>query len=129
VSESRFLTELVARLPLGDGDAWVLDAPLIFESARHGRIVVPAHTETDFASVPRLPLAYLLTGNTAHYAAAVHDYLYSRARLPREQADEIFLEAMEACGVPGWRRRLMYAGVRLGGRRRYGTPPAEGGGE
>lgn len=81
--------------------------------------VVPAGFVTDFASVPRLPLAYLLAGDTAHRAAVVHDYLYRYAIEPRKSADRVFCEAMADSGVPGWRRTLMYGAVRAFGGGAY----------
>jgi hypothetical protein len=49
----------------------------------------------------------------------LHDDLYAK-RAERSFADRVFLEAMEAEGVPWWRRRLMYAAVRaFGGREAY----------
>jgi hypothetical protein len=81
-------------------------------------ITIPKGTETDFASVPRIPLAYLLAGGTARRAAALHDYLYAQQR-DREWADEVFLAAMEADGVPWWRRQIMYAAVRAFGEGPY----------
>jgi hypothetical protein len=79
-------------------------------------IIVPAGFVTDFASVPRLPFAYLLAGGVAHKAAVVHDFLYETATGTKEEADKIFLEAMTVLGIPAWRRNLMYAAVRIGGR-------------
>lgn len=103
--------------------AWRLLRDLRYDSAlARARLVVPAGFVTDFASVPRAPLAFLLAGDTAHAAAVVHDYLYQarplRGGLPgagRELADAVFLEAMRATGIPAWRRHLMYLAVRAAG--------------
>lgn len=102
---------------------WTL-APLVYVSGvAKQRITVPAEFITDLASVPRLPLAYMIAGDRAPGPATVHDYLY---QLPswedRPLADAILLEAM-ACDQPalGFEpenpaiRRLMWAGVRAGG--------------
>lgn len=77
---------------------------------------VPAGTITDFASVPRLPLVYLLAGNCAHLAAVVHDHLYQTAQEPKHIADRVFAEIMDRTGVKDWRRDLMLMGVVLGGQ-------------
>lgn len=74
---------------------------------------------TDFASVPRIPVAYWLTGNTAHLAATVHDYLYQHGLEPRSVADDIFAEIMDGTRVPGWRKAMMWMGVRLFGAEHY----------
>lgn len=90
---------------------WKLTAPLVYLSGRIGEVEVPTGFITDFASVPRLPLAYMLTGDTAHASAVVHDYLVDIA--PWDLAAKVFKEAMAAEGVPWWRRWPMYWAVRL----------------
>ena len=93
---------------------WRLLRPFIFKSeVLKQTIFVPAGYVTDFASVPRLPLAFLLTGDHAHAAAVVHDYLVEYKVVPRKLADRVFLEAMEIEGIPKWRRALMYSAVRM----------------
>lgn len=76
--------------------------------------IIPRGFVTDFASVPRAPLAFLLAGDLGHKAATLHDYLYA-GKLDRKYADAAFRAALEAEGVGRVRRALMYAGVRLGG--------------
>lgn len=80
-----------------------------------GFIHVPAGFVTDFASVPRLPVAYFLAGGLAHAAAVVHDWLYTTHQTDRSTADAVFREACQACGVSAWRAWIMWAGVRAGG--------------
>lgn len=109
----KFLTELDVKL-IGDSQ-WELVRPLTFKSSRIGLVTVPAGFVTDFASVPRLPVVYLLTGDTAHAPAVIHDYLYGSPRRKRSVCDAVFLEAMEDIGVVWWRRRLMWAAVRVFG--------------
>jgi hypothetical protein len=100
-----------------------LTRALVFESAIAGyRISVPRDFVTDFASVPRLPFAYLLFGGVADEAAVVHDYVYSKGMFDRQMCDAIFREAMAACGQPGWRRWPMWLGVRLFGASHYSLP-------
>ena len=103
---------------LPNGKTWVLLAPLRYDSAILGaRLTVPLGFRTDFASVPRLPFAFWLTGDTAHAPAVVHDYLYRRHLFSRRISDTVFLEAMKAEGDPWWRRCLMYQAVRwFGGK-------------
>ena len=117
-----FLTPLqVAKLPDGQ---WRLLAPLRYRSAVLGaQIEVPAGFVTDLASVPRLPLAYLLAGDTAHEAAVVHDYLYQVRISTRLQADAVLDEAMAVTGEPAWRRWLMWSAVRLAGGWAWYTGP------
>lgn len=86
-------------------------------------IEVPKGFITDFASVPRIPVVYSLTGNTAHDAAVVHDYLYQTHIISKKLADKIFLEAMKVMKVPRWRRWVMYYTVRVAGGPSYKSGP------
>lgn len=98
------------------GGRWVLIDPLSYYSPRLGKTVtVPMGFWTDFASVPRLPFVYLLFGDVAHEPAVIHDYLYKIRWTSRREADGVLLEALEAVGVPWWRRWPMWWGVRLAG--------------
>ena len=110
-----FLTELVCRKVKEAGNTsrakWELQQDLAFDSARVGMIIAPAGFVTDFASVPRVPLAYWLTGDTAHKSAVIHDYIcrvwVPRLRITWREAAEVFEECMRHEGVPVWRRKLM----------------------
>lgn len=99
--------------------------PLVYFSALLGMVItVPAGFVTDYASVPRAPLTYWLFGGVGDEAAVVHDFLYEKGIVPRELADEVYGEALEACGVPAWRRGPMVLAVRLFGAARYTPAPA-----
>lgn len=113
----RFVTALASEKveePIGWGRArWRLTQDLVYDSPLLGRqITVPAGFVTDFASVPRVPFAYWIAGDTAHEAATVHDWLLALG-VPWELAAKVFREAMKASRVPAWRRELMYWAVRL----------------
>lgn len=114
---SAFLTRCVLAIADNyDDGQWVLVEPLVYQSDVAGRVItVPAGFQTDLASVPRLPVVYLLAGDCAREAAVVHDYLYCTHIVERATADAILREASAVTGVPAWRAALMYAGVRLGG--------------
>lgn len=112
--KSYFIGELDVELL--ESGAWRLREELCYSSESLGAIVtVPEGFETDFASVPRLPVVYLLAGDTAHRPAVVHDFLYAEGVVTRAQADQVLLEAMEVTGVPYWRRYSMYWAVRAFG--------------
>lgn len=110
---SRFATDLIVR-EITD-EKWQLTQELVYYSNLLDCIKVPAGFVTDFASVPRLPLAFLVAGDTAHSAAVVHDYLYTTKPCTKAEADKVFLEAMLASGVAYWRSYLMYEMVALFG--------------
>ena len=119
---SRFLTSLDVRLlsdsKNGGSGAWMLVSPLLYESDVTGTIInVPVAFETDFASVPRIPIVFDAMGDTAHSAAVLHDYLYTSGEVSRATA--VLLEAAIVSGIPKWKAWLMYAAVRTFGGSRY----------
>ena len=119
---SGFLTELECREV--DDARWELLSELKYWSQKIGRvIVVPKGFVTDFASVPRVPIAYMAFGDRAHREAVIHDYLYQTNTVPKRTADLVFLEAMKARGKKTWIRLAMYLGVVLGGRSSYQSGP------
>jgi hypothetical protein len=117
---AKFLTELDVKC-INDG-AWELDTALVYDSDIVGQIIAPIGFQTDFASVPRVPVFFTLFGDRAHREAVLHDYLYRSDAIPqaeRKQADEVFLEAMKERGKGFAVRYAMYWGVRLGGWTEY----------
>lgn len=117
----RFLTELDMRqiseaAETGNGRPLMqLREPLHFHSEVLGRVVAaPRGFQTDLASVPRVPLAWWLTGGHGNRAAVIHDWLLEEGIVSRATADRVFREALQASGTPPWRTWLMYAGVRIG---------------
>lgn len=114
-----FLTRLVFE---DDGGLpFTLVEPLVFESVVVGRhIVVPAGFKTDLASIPRALWNILPPVGGYDAGAVVHDLLYQRGaidgvQVSRGDADKVLREGMEVHGVGVWTRRLIYAGVRVGG--------------
>ena len=113
---SQYLSELHA-CEITD-KIWMLDAPLIYQSDQFGVIEVPRGFYTDFASVPRVPIAYQFFGDRAHKSAVLHDYGYRIDATPQltfMQANDLFLEAMEVGGHSLCVRYPMFWGVVLGG--------------
>lgn len=131
---SEFRSKLNVELIDDDNSLWRLTWPLVYYSDIAGLIVVPVGFKTDFASVPRFPVVWLAAGDTARQASVVHDYLYSHAgvaladgqvqpaRISRQVADDVYVEAMAVSGVSWWRRQIMWLGVRLGGGKFYEEP-------
>lgn len=116
---ARFVFEQV-----GD-DEFRLTEAVVFappEGGDHVRIDAETLVQTDFASIP-LFMAWFVPVNGRHTPAAVlHDQLVvasEQAGAPpdgRAAADDTFLAAMAATGVPVLRRRLMHAAVTLATR-------------
>ncbi len=117
---SRFLSELRVELindAANEGRGlWRLTAPLVYRSNVADELfIVPRGFATDFASVPRLIIVFAAVGDTAHEAAAVHDFLYSTHPVSRKIADAVLREAAIVSCVPAWRAWLLWAGVRAFG--------------
>lgn len=115
---AKFLTPELHGGLLDDDTIWQLDQDLIFQSDILGIIVVPAGFQTDFASVPRIPIAYALYGNRAHRESVIHDLLYRKDARPYatlSEANRVFLEAMTVRNKPAYVRYPMYAAVCAGG--------------
>lgn len=123
-------TELIAK-KIGEQDSkaiWELHEPLEWTNGVW-KVIVPALFQCDYASVPRIPIAFMLVGDTAHEAGTVHDYLYREGaqlidgrvtREPtRQEADDIFLKIMGEMGINWFKRQAMYRAVRLGASRHW----------
>lgn len=123
---SAFLTSLEVENATGQDDGkWRLTAPLVYQSDVAGMtFTVPAGTISDFASVPRLPLAYMLFGDRASEASVVHDFLYTSHLVPRSVADAVLREASAVTGVSWFARQSMWLGVRLFGWLHWKPKPA-----
>lgn len=121
---SKFLTDLQAELVQSEPALWKLTLPLIYQSdVADNTFVVPVGFITDLASVPRIPIAYFLAGGTSNEASVIHDWLYTTQPVSRAVADSVLREASAVTGVPGWRRWIMWAGVRLGGGSHWPDTP------
>ncbi|MBA4708752.1 DUF1353 domain-containing protein [Aquitalea aquatica] len=96
---------------------WKVLEPLRYQSDILGKtITVEPGFLTDYASVPRVPLLYLLFGDTTHKAAVLHDWLYHHHEVCDEDtANLVLLEAAKVARIPAWRRLGIYLGVKIGG--------------
>jgi len=117
--KSQFLTPLDVRLKTDE--IWVLAQHLKFYSKMLDKTIdIEEGFETDFASVPRLPIVYTLWGNQTHREPILHDWGYRKdSGLTFSQANKLFLEAMEATGKPFYIRYPMYYAVCIAGYPSY----------
>lgn len=123
ITESKFLTSLDARC-LDDGHLWVLLSDLVYQSKLLQTVItVPKGFHTDFASVPRLPIAYWFFGNRAHHESVPHDWIYQTHCFTKKEADRVFLEAMIVRNKSWFIRQPMYRAVYLGGGHAYRYGP------
>ena len=110
---SAFLDPLDLRVTNDEGarPEFELLAPFRYWSNRLQRVVtVPAGTTTDGASIPTLGMG--LIGYPGLRAAVIHDHLVTRPDLmPRDEADNVFHEALVVCGVDDVTAALMYTAV------------------
>ena len=110
---------LYVDLPDGRRRKLVRDVPVSFDCPDHPLLVVTltirAGFVTDGASVPRGLWNVLPPFGRYSQAALLHDWLYYSGEYTRAAADRLFLDAMRSCGVPLWKRWVMYSGVRMGG--------------
>lgn len=150
---SKLRTEQLSEGTLTKKPTFKLVAPLIYNSNTiEDLIEVPTDFVTDFATVPRLPVVYMLLGNLGNSAAALHDFLYTYPHVPntrygtkpvtRKLADEILRGAIidgmeksteneEVSAIRKYIRSieyktigyLYYAGVRVGGASHWGQKP------
>jgi Protein of unknown function (DUF1353) len=103
----------------GDWDVfYIAGGPLYWEpniGQTFKPVIVPLGFVTDLASVPRIFWSLLPRTGRYALAAIVHDYLYWVQDRKRNEADRIFLAAMEDSKVDAATRTAMYQAVRLGG--------------
>jgi hypothetical protein len=90
--KSHFINSLT-NLDHLEGKWFKANNSLAFYSAKYDlTICSPPGIVIDFSSVPRIPFAYWIAGNTNHWEAVIHDTMY-RFFYERVIADLIFFEA------------------------------------
>ena len=87
-------------------------------------VAVPEGYVTDFASIPGFAQWMISPFGRHSEAAVVHDWLYTLGtpgdEKGRRLADRTFRRALHLVGVGFFRRYIMYAAVRVGGKSGYG---------
>lgn len=76
--------------------------------------------ETDLASIPRVAQGLVPKVGKHVQPAIVHDWFYVHGGITKAEADQMFLDGMKYVGVPWYRRYIMYAAVRVGGKGVWG---------
>ena len=106
---------------VGDGENFYIVNPFGFEDSR-GRVwwCEPGQV-VNGASIPRVFWRLIGSPMTGRYrrAACLHDCAYAHQKSPREEADEMFMEAMDADGVGRVLRGVMWWAVRMFGGRNW----------
>jgi hypothetical protein len=94
---------------------WVVLNTIQYTSLEGITYGIPSGFITDLASIPP-PLRGLYDRNDeTRLPAVLHDTRYCVKRGLRKYADDLFLEAMERCGVGFFKRWSMYLAVRACG--------------
>ena len=114
-----------------DGDGWEVVQGFTYRlGSPDGRefVSIPQGFVTDFASMP-LGIVFRSPGGKWDKPAVVHDALYRLGyvfvsdgtirQVERAECDRIFLEAMGVAGVNELAKRIIHAGVRVGGWRAW----------
>jgi hypothetical protein len=111
---SAFIGNLDVRLVQDTaGGQWSLLAPFSFQSDLAGvTITVPSGFDTDFCSVPRVPLIYDMLGDRARRSGTVHDWLYTCQTYTRELSDQILKEMLLVDGIDHIEADAFYLAVR-----------------
>jgi len=98
-----------------DGVRFRVEAPLAYTSKSGAVFTIPALFVTDFASSYIFRWNLLSRQASNSDAAVLHDWLYYTGIVTRAEADKLFLEALEACGIGIIVRTKAYWGVRMFG--------------
>lgn len=106
--------------------------PLIWDCDQY-RIEIMAGVQSDFCSVPRLPVVYSIWGDKAHHEGMLHDYTYRKdcqvyvksnkawvTGMPRDAADALFRKAILSRGYSRAIAYPMWLAVRAAGWPHYG---------
>lgn len=118
---------------------WKVLSPFIYWIGKEGSgdfIFIDKGFETDFSSVPWIFQWLVPKYGGQNHGSVLHDFLYryqfywttdtfgnvSRVKCSRKMADMIFLEANAVKKVFWTRRKLIYAGLRLGGWAAFKNP-------
>ena len=112
---SEFKTPLEVRLlPEGGKAIWMLITPLVyFSNVLQRNLEVPEGFVTDFVSFEPLK-------GVGIRSAVIHDFMYKTKCVSKSKADKVFLEELEATGVPELMAHAMFTAVKLFGKTHYG---------
>ena len=120
-------------------DSWyrLLNGLGFYSKKHNATFYIPAGFVTDYETVHRLPVVYMLTKHTMVWSSVLHDMLYRWPLSTRGEADSLFNEAgyvrelMLNRNDNSWfknmwmsfRRNMMVGAVRLGGGFYYKSVP------
>lgn len=95
----KYITPMIAQQI--SENLWEIKEPLIYKSNKLGFVIADTGTRTNFATVPRLPIFYLVAGGKNNPPAVLHDKLHEKEhttgaglKVTRLQADNLYFEAI-----------------------------------
>lgn len=106
-------------VPYGNKDEWMLyDDFFVRLDTEDGEdsltLRIPKGFITDLASIPKLPIIFMMFEGKARRSAIVHDYLYE-LQYPKKWCDDVFYAAMDN-EVSDRDQYAMWLAVHLGGQ-------------
>lgn len=111
--KSEFKTKLVTSQRHDKAFEWTIEAPLVYNSALVGPLIVPKGFVYDKNSVPwYFRWLFPVSGRRSDYAATLHDWMYATELFPIEVCDAIYLETMLISKVNPLRAKMKYYAVR-----------------
>ena len=118
---SAFIGDMDVRLIHDDtGGLWQLLSVFGYQSdCANTTIMVEIGTQSDFYSVPRVPLVYDMLGNRFRRSGLVHDSLYKSRLVSREMCDQILREMLLVEGAAHYEAEEFYLAVRQFGASHY----------
>ena len=109
-----FLTSEYSAVRTSEGTKLLSNVVFISDRTNE-RLTVPKGFVSNLASIPRYIRPWFSNDTFGIALSAIlHDYLYTQDR--RKHADRHLLEALRSEGIGSIKARMMYLGVRMGGR-------------
>lgn len=102
-----------------DGHNCVLLEDLVYVAADGRTFTALAGSDTDGASTPQAVWTILPPFGPYWLATVLHDFNYRCTQLPREECDDLLLEAMASLGVNFATRETIYRAVRTFGEKAF----------
>lgn len=110
-------SSVVPLMPYKVGE-WMVMEDLQYVSLSGKTYTVPKYFVTDLASIPWIAEP-AFNGVDSRLPGVLHDFAYCLNQQERSVCDDLLSEALSVTGCDPTRRRLIHAGVRVGGWYRY----------
>jgi len=112
---SEFKSALKVEVSLDGGDRILLEDLVYYSSLVDEEIIAQKGMRTDYGSIHKLLHSILSPSGKATYGFVIHDKLYFSGKYSKRESDDILGEAMKLLKVSWLQRKLIIAGLRVGG--------------